>query len=428
MKKQFTDSSLAGAIDMLLFRGFSSLLTFLLAYLFNPTVVGYFAAPLMFLTLYQGLVEGPARTLLPQYSKEDYAVRRILRHGTRWSIIGSLSLLALTCGTHVFANSLNIDSALIAFYICLSPLISGRSLVNQLQLQLANKWAKLMFLRVSSTFIAFTICAGLVFTTGDPIYGAIFLLLVDLIVYLSSVRDSEVGKKPKLIEGKTGISSGVSSRLSSLIKLRLLNWFGSQSDRLVIAISSGPNLLGIFSLSYALARAIPEAAFLGASYRLSSQLGNLSEDMHVRQRLTKFIRGCGYLTVTYQVLIELLLFFFKGSISSEWSSIVWAVPLLTLTLLANFSTATLGNLMSQRGSFRGLSSLQFVLIFLSVVVGLSFSVSLVLGIILLAARDILMALATMYLCRRYVSFLFVTQVSLFVLFSCTLTLLARLAS
>ena len=404
---KFSQSHLAGALEMMIFRGLAAGITFALAYLFDPKVVGYYATPLLFLSLYQALIEGPVRTLAPRFSLEDESEAYVLRHSIRWRYISVLAMFFLTFATLFLSGSINATSVMIAVPLCMSPLIAGYSVLKQMSLQKSSKWKLLLKARIFSTLFAFLTLVSLLAATQRPELVGLFIPLVDLVLYLSLRQVKIKSNQIKGAGNPKGANSDLVRRLRDVVRLRMTSWLASQTDRLFIAILSGPVGLGNFAVSYAASRAIPDAIFLGGSYRLSAGLGEIDRTEKIKMELSHYVRKFLYVSLAFQIVLEILLLLTKQLISDDWRAAAVIVPVLVLSLIPQLVSSTMSVVVSHRGKVSKLTQLQFATILVSIAVAFVFQMDMIAGSLLLVGREIAVAVASMALAKEFVSRAFV---------------------
>jgi glycosyltransferase involved in cell wall biosynthesis len=401
--KSFSSTSLAGAIDMITYRGFSAVISLAMALLFAPSIVGVYSANLMFLTLYQGLIEGPVRNLAPELSSDKFIHSSLSSHALKWRWIATFMLTLTGVFFAIGPGNITPTTLALSIPIWLEPLIAGPALLRQISLQSSKNWPRLMRSRMLALTTSSLAVLSLIFLTHAAFFAGLFLPLVDLLI-IAFAGSSEV--KVKIASGAKRIqkdSFDVAARLKGVVNLRLLSWLAAQADRLMVTLTASLSTIGHYSVALALSRMLADSTAMGAYMRFGPRIGEDRDLGAIRLKLSSFVRNLTGAMLAIQSLTTVVAVLCLPVMPETWKPAIGAIPILAASCVLQAIIMPLTSLQTQKYGVRSLWGTQFLGIAASIFVGISFLEGMKFGSICFLARDLIVATSTFIAARNLAS-------------------------
>ncbi|AMY52597.1 hypothetical protein [Rhodococcoides fascians] len=386
-------------LDTLSQRGGAAFVLLVVSWAANPSVVGQISAATIALTLYIALLEAPIRQTAHRVVKTGTEGNRALTVlALKSGVIGSSVVMLLIWLLH----ELDIISDLYPLLgLGLAPLITSAYLVRMIRIQSMGGWRTLGMARACSVMVSLLLSVFLVLR-GSPEAAVVVQVLVGEILFASVVFCTRVAAP---VKASAFVRDSFRRDLVGTAALSVFGWLRGQSDRLALLVVVPSSVLGLYSLSYAVARAPAEAAVAGAinSLRAALAAGPGNDFQYINSTfgstVKKFTVICAVLFVFSCTLCLLLYVFVLGP---EWHYALSAVPLFASSIYASSFSSSVNALLNHLGLSSRSYRVQLLEIVIGICIGLAFLLNFRVGVVSFVAREVVASLLLYYAVRRFV--------------------------
>jgi len=366
--------------ERILYRGASSATSLLIAYLFNPSELGLYATGFLFLNMVLSVVEAPMRQNLASALQSRRVPRSLLKTIIIWGASGSAALAFLFTAWSISANQ-NIDSLYKLFPLVLVPSIVALGIKFNATLELHLKWSRIFLSQLIALTISLLISVPLlpIFKAGAANLQTLIGETVLVICLWISSKNLRVANSDQRI--KLSMQNSVAN---------FLGWCQGQAERIPLAFLGLTHLLGLYSLSFSIARTLSDTISAGLNNLLRasfSRSASVDEQRISLNRTLALSLKVSFAQQAFVILIgPLAIFTFLGE---SWRDASYFVVLLSLGIITSGQSWTLSNYLVLSGHARKLIKWQIFAISLSLICGILFVISPITATITLLCRDAL---------------------------------------
>lgn len=327
---------LAAFIERALPRGFSALLTLLLAKLTNPHLVGVYGFIILMYTAVQAATDTAARQVLMRVVREQAGRRAQGPAGEHFMhvyrrIVPALSFVLVMGLAVVLRLHGTIDSWMLVAEVlpqALAPTATAIGLHAVGILQAAGRWGVMAKAQFWASLASVAAVLPVMFVTRDLLAPALQTLLAESMVAWLCVRAARgVQIETHRDEGHRSIGS----ELVSMSTFSLMAWSQGQAERVLMGAMAGPSQLGIYGTASSVARAPGDALAASTANIVRTELALVTEARDIQavanRVLTKaLLLAAGGWAAAIMVAVAL-----RPVMGPEWYPALDIVPVLAIS-------------------------------------------------------------------------------------------------
>lgn len=331
-----------------------------------PSVVGHLAVITMAYTLYQAAIEVPLRLSSQRFLMSPGGQHVMGRLQILGGVLGAMSVLGAVAYVEHRNPGGNAPSQFLAL-MAIAPISNAVGIGRLSHLQFHGNWKRIAVIRTASVTIAAS--GAFACLLNQLPYQAVAAQLVGTeIVFAALLLRQPYQHVP------TNLLLGDYSIIRDVLATALISvsgWLLSQTERISFAIVGAMSSLGLFTLAFALARAVPDALSAGMANPLVTKLANSEGDEVSNIHLQESVRMQFLMIFASASIVLVALPIVATFLSDHYAKAIAAVPLLAASSVAAsfcWSGSLLLNHLGMNSRITLINCLQFALSIATVLV------------------------------------------------------------
>jgi O-antigen/teichoic acid export membrane protein len=386
-------SSLAAALERVLNRGASGLVSVVMLFFVTPSEMGFYAAVYLVFTLAQSSGDSAVRqSAAPLWYTTGG--RATLRRAT-W-VSGSIT----TCATALFAvgalllTDVSTTDAVMALALASAGAFSAAALPRVTFQEAIGAWRTLARRQAVASGVSIVVGVALVPSLG--VGGGFAQTIVAEGMFLLLIPPPQ----PDRI-AVSGDGHREARQIFSLAGTNVLGWIQGQAERVTIGLFGGPAALGRYTVAYQMARTVADPAATGLSAWLRNWLARPDVDVGVAFR-SGIRRALLFGTALQGAVMVVVILPLSLVLPATWGVSLHMAIVLSVSLPIVLAHWCMSALLIIQGRAHEMLRWQLLGVALTIGCGFLVTVSVWVGVSALVARDVAMLGARTWLTRAYV--------------------------